>query len=225
MQLKKSDFIEIEFTAKIKDGEIFDSNVKEHLQKLNPEAKAEPFIYSLGQDMFLKGIDDFLMKQSPEKFPAEFKIELEPENAFGKRDPKQIQMIPMKIFKQHNVQPVPGTSLNFDGKIAKIITVSGGRVLVDFNGPLAGKDVIYEIKILRKLENLNEKIDSFLEFLFKKKMNFEIKDKKLILKVNKGLKQFAEMFKDKFKEIFNLNLEVEEIDENPKSSKPDEQNS
>ena len=29
MTLKKGDFIEIEFTGKLKDGEIFDSNIKE----------------------------------------------------------------------------------------------------------------------------------------------------------------------------------------------------
>ena len=31
--LKKKDFIEIEFTGKTKDGEIFDSNTKEDLEK------------------------------------------------------------------------------------------------------------------------------------------------------------------------------------------------
>jgi len=35
MTLKKGDFIEIEFTGKLKDGEIFDSNIKEDLKKLH----------------------------------------------------------------------------------------------------------------------------------------------------------------------------------------------
>ena len=61
MPLQKKDFIEIEFTARTKEGEIFDSNVKEDLQKLNPEAKAKPFVFCLGEGMFLKSIDDFLM--------------------------------------------------------------------------------------------------------------------------------------------------------------------
>ena len=37
MALQKKDFIEIEFTGKVKDGEVFDSNIKEDLKKLNPD--------------------------------------------------------------------------------------------------------------------------------------------------------------------------------------------
>ena len=33
MSLQKKDFIEIEFTAKVKGGDIFDSNIKEDLKK------------------------------------------------------------------------------------------------------------------------------------------------------------------------------------------------
>ena len=206
MELKKSDFIEIEFTAKIKDGEVFDSNIKEELQKLNPHAKAERFIYSLSEGMFLEGVDNYLIG----KEIGEYKIELNPEKAFGKRESKLIQMIPMKVFKQHNVNPIPGSMFNFDNRAAKILTVSGGRVMVDFNNPLAGKDVIYNIKILRKVEDKNEKIKALNKFLFKKDFKFEIKDKKLILEVEKGMSKFIEMFKDKYKEILDLELEVKE---------------
>lgn len=206
MALKKSDFIEIEFTAKIKDGEVFDSNIKEELQKLNSHAKAEPFIYSLSEGMFLEGVDNYLIG----KEIGEYKIELNPEKAFGKRESKLIQMIPMKVFKQHNVNPIPGSMFNFDNRAAKILTVSGGRVMVDFNNPLAGKDVIYNIKILRKVEDKNEKIKALNKFLFKKDFKFDVKDKKLILEVEKGMSKFIEMFKDKYKEILDLDLEVKE---------------
>lgn len=215
MQLKKSDFIEIEFVGKVKEtNSPFDSNVPEILKEINPSANAKPFLYSLGQDMFLKGIDEFLMKQSPEKLPAEFKIELTPEKSFGKRNPKLIQMIPMKIFRQHNMQPIPGHSMKFDSRVGKILTVSGGRVLVDFNNPLAGKDVIYEIKILRKVDDLNEKAKAFTEFLFRQEMPFTLdkEKKKIIIEGPKGFKQFADMFKDKFKDILDLDLEIKEVD-------------
>ena len=52
MPLKKKDFIEIEFTARIKGGDIFDSNVKEDLKNSNLEADSKPFIFSLGEGMF-----------------------------------------------------------------------------------------------------------------------------------------------------------------------------
>ena len=209
MDLKKKDFIEIEFTGKTNEGEIFDSNIKEDIEaaKLNIEPK--PFVFCLGEAMFVKGVDDFLIGKELGKYT----IELSPEKAFGNRESKLVQMIPMKIFHQHKINPVPGTSLNFDNRIAKILTVSGGRVMVDFNNPLAGKDIVYDIKVLRKVEDTNEKIKAFNEFLFRKDLKFKIEDKKLIIEVEKTMVKFVEMFKDKFKEIFALELEIKEVED------------
>lgn len=212
MKLEKNDFIEMNFIAKLKDGGMFDSNIPEELKKINPNhspEQAKPFAFAIGQDMFLKGIDDFLINKEIEKIPAEFKINLTPENAFGKRNPKAVQLMPIKIFHQHQINPIPGVPFNFDGRVGKVLSVSGGRVIVDFNSPLAGKDVVYEIKILKKIEDQEEKVKSFLNFLFKTdKIPFKIEGKKLILELDKQFQQFGEMFKDKFKEIFDLDLEV-----------------
>ena len=46
----------------------------------------------------------------------------------------------MKIFIQQKINPIPGVMFNFDGRIAKVLTVSGGRVMIDFNNPIAGKN-------------------------------------------------------------------------------------
>lgn len=214
MALQKNDFLEIEFTGKVKGmDEIFDSNIPSELKKINPDfnpEQAKPFKFALGQKMFLEGIDNSLIGKEIKSFPEELEIELTPENAFGKREARLIQMIPMKIFHEHKINPIPGAMFNFDNRAAKVLTVSGGRVMVDFNNPLSGKDVLYKIKILRKIDDKKEKIDSLNDFLFRKELPFEIKDKKIILKVDKGLKQFVEMFKDKYKELFDLELEVEE---------------
>jgi len=217
MALKKKDFIEIEFTGRVKDGEIFDSNIKEDLKKSNLKVESKPFIFCLGVGMFLKGIDDFLIGKESGK---DYEIELSPEKAFGKRDTRLIQIMPMKVFKQQKITPIQGAIFNFDGRIAKIISVSGGRVVADFNNPIAGKIVVYNLKILRKLENLNEKIKSFIDFLFKKNLKFEIKDKKLILEVEKQMVKFVEMFSDKFKELFDLELKVKEIEEKRDKQQP-----
>jgi len=201
MKLQKKEFIEIEFTGRIKDGEIFDSNIKEDLKKLNPDLKSKPLIFCLGEGMFLNGVEDFLIKTEI-KESDKYEIELNPENAFGIRDPKLIQTM-----------PTPGALFNFDGRMAKILTVSGGRIMVDFNHVLAGKKIIYQVSVLKKVEDLNEQVKSFINFLFKKDLKFEIKENKIILEIDKSLSQFVKLFSEKFKEIFNMDLEVKEIEE------------
>jgi len=218
--LQKNDFIEMEFVGKTKEGEVFDSNIKEILEKINPSYNPEqikPFIFSLGNEMFLKGVEDYLLKEGqPGK---KYTLELSPENAFGFRDSKLVQLIPLRVFIQQKINPTQGMMFNFDGKIGKIISVSGGRVIVDFNHPLAGKIVIYDVNVIRKIEELNEKTKSFIDFLFKRDLLFEIRNDELVIKAEKQMKQFIELFKDKFKEVLNLNLQVELLpDETPKKS-------
>lgn len=209
MPLQKNDFIEIEFTGRVKGGDIFDSNIKEDIEKSNLNVEAKPFIFSIGQGMFLKGVEDFLTG----KEIGEYEIELPPEDAFGKRDSKLVQIIPMKIFHKQKINPFPGAVFNFDGRIARIISVSGGRVMTDFNNPIAGKIVNYKIKVKRKIDDIKEKVKSFINFLFKQDLDFEIKEKKLIINTPKQFTQFVVMFKDKFKELFGLELETKEIEE------------
>jgi DNA-binding transcriptional regulator WhiA len=90
--------------------------------------------------------------------------------------------------------------------------------MVDFNHPLAGKNVVYTIRVIRKVDDLNEKIKAFIEFLFRREFNFSVKDNKLIIEVEKELSKLVEMFKEKFKEVFGMELEVKEI-EHPKTGK------
>ena len=159
--------------------------------------------------MFLNAIDDFLIGKEIGKHT----IELTPEKAFGNRQPQAVQRMPMTVFREHNLNPIPGVQFNFDGKIGKVLAASGGRIMVDFNHPLAGKDVVYEINVLKKVDNINEKVKALNDFLFKREFKFEVKDKKLILEVPKEMTKLIEMFKDKFKEILGLDLEVKEVEE------------
>lgn len=214
MTLQKKDFVEVEFTGRTSEGDIFDSNIKEDLQKANLNIPSKPFVFCLGEGMFLDGIDNFLI----DKNVGTYTIKLLPENAFGKRNSKLIQMMPLKIFREHKTNaPVPGAMFQFDGRVGKVLTVSGGRVIVDFNNPLAGKEVEYSVTVNKKVEDINEKIKAINDFFFRRNFEFEIKDKKLILKVEKQMSKFVELFKDKFKEILDLDLEVVE-DENKKEN-------
>ena len=222
MELKKNDFVEMDFTARVKNtDEIFDSNIREDLKKARLNIEPKPLIFSLGSGMFLKGIDDFLIGKSIGKYS----LELSPEKAFGFRNSKLIQIIPSRVFREQKLNPVQGMMFNFDGRVAKILSVSGGRIIADFNNPIAGKTVIYDLNVKRKIEDMNEKAKAFIDFLFRKDLKFEINNEKITLNVESSLVKFVELFADKFKEILGLKLEVKEEKtekkEKEKSSKRD----
>lgn len=207
--IKKNDFIKIDFTGSVKDGEVFDSTKKEELEKLHQghdhPLEPKPFSFCVGHKMFMEAIEDFLIGKEIGK---EYEIELSADKAFGARNPALVQKIPQAVFKNQKVNPMPGMAFNFDGKIGRILAVSGGRVMTDFNHPLAGKDVVYKVKIIGKVEDINEKIKALNDFFFRREVPFEIKEKRLILDLPENMENFAILFKEKYKEVLGLDLET-----------------
>ena len=220
--IKKNDFVEIEFTGKSND-EIFDTTNKEEAKSIGLEADVKPVIASVGNEMLLKGMDDELEGKEVGK---KYSIHLTPDKAFGKRNPSMIKTIPMRLFREKNMNPMPGMVFQLDQHMVRIISVSGGRVMADFNNPLAGKEVDYDFKILRKLEDNKEKINALQDFFFRQRFEFEIKDKKVIFKEEK-IKPVIDMFKQKFKDMVGLDMEVSEEkkqEEKKAETKPEKEN-
>ena len=210
--IHKNDFIEIEFTGK-SNNEIFDTTNKEEAKQLGLEIDVKPMIVSAGNQMLLKGLDESL---EGKEIGKKYSVHLTPEQAFGKRHPELIKTIPFKIFKEKNINPYPGMALQLDNSIAKVLSVSGGRIIVDFNNPMAGKEIEYDFTAKRKIADDAEKINALQDFFFRQRFEFEVKEengnKKVIFK-KQEIKPFIDMLKQKFKDITGLNFEVEEAKE------------
>lgn len=219
-KIKKDDFIELEFIGKIKGGNIFDTNIKEEAEKLNLNIETRPLIICIEQGMILPAIDEFLIG----KERGRYELELSPEKAFGQRRRDLIKTMPSSVFKNQNIVPQAGMIFNFDNLLGRISAVSGGRVIVDFNNPLAGKMIIYELNVKRIINNLDEKIKFLILFFFRMDLKYELREKRLIVEAEKSFSKFIALFKPKFKEILDLELEIKEIeDKKPmKENKEDE---
>ncbi|MFH1451680.1 MAG: FKBP-type peptidyl-prolyl cis-trans isomerase [archaeon] len=217
-KIKKNDFIEIEFTGKITStGEVFDTNVLEEAKKAKFETKnIKPFIMAIGHKMLPEGFDKDLENKELNKA---YTTDLSPEKTFGKRNPQMVKMVATKLFHEQKINPERGMQLNLDGQLVKILSSSGGRTLVDFNNPLAGKDITYTYKILREVTDENEKVNALQDFLFRKQLDFEIVEDKIIFNVEKKIEPLVKMFSEKFKEILGKEIETKIIEEKKKEEK------
>lgn len=164
-KIKKNDFIEIEYTAKIADSDIVFDTTDEKTAKeyglFSNNARFGKIVVCVGEGQIVKGLENKLIGKEPGKYT----IRLSPEEGFGKKSAKNIQLIPLSKFKKENIQPLPGMQVNVDNIPGIIKTVSGGRVLVDFNHPLASKELVYDITISRILEDDNEKAREYVKFM------------------------------------------------------------
>lgn len=184
--IKKGDFIELDFTGTA-DGEIFDTTNNELAKKLfNKEAKPVKII--VGERMIIEGLDNSL---EGKEIGKEYRIELKPNESFGERKPELIKVFPINAFKDKNMLR-EGNTLIIEGYIARIVKVGSGRVMLDFNHPLAGKKIEYKFKILRKIEDNKEKISSILEYFGIKDYKIEEKEGKIILRLEKRIEKEIE---------------------------------
>jgi FKBP-type peptidyl-prolyl cis-trans isomerase 2 len=162
--MKKGDFIRIDFVGRVSlTGEVFDLTVEKTAREENiftEGHKYKPILVILGNGMIIKGVELELEKM---KVGDEREFEVKPEDAFGKRDQKLIKIISLNKFKNEKLNPAPGAFVTINGTNAKIVSVSGGRVMVDFNHPLSGKSLKYKVKIIEEIKDTLQKANLFFE--------------------------------------------------------------
>lgn len=186
----EGDVIELNYTAKEKDsGQVFDTTMKEEAEKAgiySEKAKYKPLIIVLGEYELLPGLEKAVKEMSVGEHKE---IELNAENGFGERKAELIRIVSLAEFKKQKIQPFPGLILELNNVQGRVQTVSGGRVRVDFNHPLAGKTVKYSVKVEKQLMEEKEKIDAimgkYLAFMEKEKYSYTIKEEERIETVGK----------------------------------------
>jgi FKBP-type peptidyl-prolyl cis-trans isomerase 2 len=206
--IKEHDFIELDYTGKLEDGTIFDTT-EEQVAKDNgfydEKMKFASATICVGENQILPGLDKNLIDRELGK---EFEVKLSAEEAFGKRDIKKMKIMPISAFKEHNMQPQPGLQIEADGETGTISRVSGGRVIVNFNHPLAGKEVVYTVKINKKITDPKEQIVSFLSTSMRMpedKIDVTVNEEKAEIKLPMQLpEQFTEVIAKKLAELTKL---------------------
>lgn len=185
--MEKNSFIKIDYVGRIKaNNRIFDLTNEEIAKKegiYDKNVKYGPKTIILGYTPIIKGLEKVLydMKNHEERI-----VEIKAEEGFGKRDVKLIRNFPLKSFIKNNVRPEINSVVRIGNRIGRIIGINSGRVRVDFNHPLAGKDLIYYVKIVDVIEDDEGKIKAILEKYFDE-FEFNISDNVVEVKIKENL--------------------------------------
>ncbi len=219
--MKSGDFVLVDFVGRIKDtGEIFDLTVADVAKKenvYNEKISYKPITVIVGSGLIIRGLEEAVegMQIGEKK-----KLEIPPEKAFGERNANLIKLIPMSNFVEQNVDPEPGSYVTINNLNGRVISVDGGRIKVDFNHPLAGKKLEYELEIKSEIKDAGEKLKSVVnnftgidladmdmsiankeaEISFKKKLDIPVRTKQSIASV--ALKWVGDLEKLKFLDVY-----------------------
>jgi len=197
--LKEKDFIEIAYTGRIKEtNQVFDTtdiNVAKKENIYNENFTYIPRIICVGQKHILQFIDKNLIGK---KVNDSFILELTPENGFGLKDQNLVKVVSTNELREQKINPFPGLQLNASGLLGTVRSVNGGRTTIDFNHPLAGKNLVYEIKINKLITENKEKLVGLLNNL----LGLNSKDYELKLENNKAEVNLKSKIPENFKEEF-----------------------
>jgi peptidylprolyl isomerase len=163
MTLEKGSLILLDYTAKIKDtNEIFETtreNDVKNSEDFDPSRKYEPRLLGVGEGWVLKGLDDALLDANMDE---PLNIEIPPDKAFGERDPSKVRMIPLRKLGEKANEVGVGDVIELDERMGIVRFIGSGRVQVDFNHKYAGRTLIYDATIVKKIETDDEKITSLI---------------------------------------------------------------
>ncbi|MDH5755031.1 MAG: peptidylprolyl isomerase [Candidatus Bathyarchaeota archaeon] len=188
MTFRKGDFTLIDYVARVKEtGEVFDTTIEETAKKerLYKEGEIyEPKLVVIGEGWVLKALDESLTTMEVGKKTS---IEIPPEKAFGDRDPEKVRRVPLRHLTAKGITPSLGMRVEYNEKMATVRTIGAGRVLLDFNPPLAGKTLVYEVTIQKKLKTIKEKVAALIHrripVVEESKFKFTVREKAVTIEM------------------------------------------
>ncbi len=161
--VKKGDLVKLDYTGRMaKTGQIFDTTDEAIAKKAGIWESSSiygPKHALFGSGAIIPGMEEAILQSQLGK-SEDFAIE--PQKAFGERSSELVRLIPEKEFAKQQVQPQPGMILSLDNAIARVKSVTSGRVVIDYNHPLAGEQVIYSIKVHEVITDDKKKIEAIL---------------------------------------------------------------
>ena len=170
-KVEKGDFILVKITAKTQKGKVFQVSSEEDAKKAGifDEEKAKQGYYTpefvvVGKPGFLnEGLTEIIEQMN---YFEKKSVRIPPTKAFGKRDPQKIERIGIAKFRKLNDGKNPEIGKEFvkkgTGQRGVVIDIVQGKAVIDYNHPLAGQNVDYNVEIVDKIEEFNEKIEYFM---------------------------------------------------------------
>jgi len=186
VKISKGDIIRLEYDAwVVETGALFDTTNAEKAKEaniFNENVTYVPIPMLLGGGRTFPGLEDAL---EGAEVGVENEVVIPPEKAAGQRDPKLVELHPVREFVKQKIEPRVGMEVSMKNRMGTIMAVTTGRVRVDFNRPLAGKSLRYKFKVLSKIEAPEDRIKAVLEMDYGTSEGFKpiVEDEKIVLEL------------------------------------------
>lgn len=142
--------VDLHFAVSLENGTIIDSTFE----------RPEPVSLVVGDGSLLDGFEKVLINLTAGDTRT---AHLSPNEAFGEWNRENVQTFNKAQFALANGVPEVGTMMEFEDKgknyvVGVIREVSADEVKVDFNHPLAGKNILFKVQIIKVTPKDNQAV-------------------------------------------------------------------
>ncbi|WP_297551030.1 peptidylprolyl isomerase [Thermococcus sp.] len=148
MKVEAGDYVLFNYIGRFENGEVFDTSIEELAKEHGiyvEEREYGPMWARIGVGEIIPGLDEALIGMEPSERKT---VTVPPEKAYGMPNPELVIKVPVEEFTKAGLEPQEGLYVMTDSGIAKILEVKENLVSLDFNHPLAGKTLIFEVEVI-----------------------------------------------------------------------------
>ncbi len=240
MVFDDGDFVLINYTIKVKNGDnyLVQETTYEDVAKqsniYDANKKYGPYLIVIGKSSLIEAVNEAIKGMQPGE---KKEIKADPSKAYGERREDLIIRVPIKQLKRYNIPLRIGQQVEIGGRVGVIERIAERFAYIDFNHPLAGKELLIDLEVVKKIEDFNEKVKYLVErWLGIPSNNIQVSgDQSSIniglptesLNINDLESKLQLLVKDLYQYIkpkeINLNIKVEFKEETKTEEKPKEE--
>ncbi|MHC4192887.1 MAG: FKBP-type peptidyl-prolyl cis-trans isomerase [Planctomycetota bacterium] len=141
LQAKLGNTVKVHYTGKLDDGTVVATSIN-----------AEPLRFVIGGERIIGGLEEAVVGMRPGESKT---TKVQADKAFGPHDEDLVRVVKRGVFPT-DLDPKVGQKLNMTERggrttVVTVIEISGSKVTLDTNHPLAGKDVTFDIELVEIL--------------------------------------------------------------------------
>ncbi len=149
-RVKNGDVVKVDYIGKFDNGDVFDTSLEDKAKEYgvhNPERKYNPLEAEIGAGKLIRGFEEGVigMRKGEEK-----EVKVTPSKGYGEYQEELLKRVPLGAFNNQGIKPKLGMKIQTAHGIVEVkgVLEEEGMVEVDFNHPLAGKKLVFWLRVV-----------------------------------------------------------------------------
>ena len=143
-QAKQGDTVRVHYTGRLTSGEVFDSS-----EASDDSSESTPLEFTIGSQQVIPGFEEGVVGMAPGETKT---ITIPVDQAYGPHNPDMVAVVPRDQVPPH-IEVALGNQLELtqeEGNSFNVVItdVTDTTITLDANHPLAGRELIFDLKLV-----------------------------------------------------------------------------